>query len=97
MNYKLYKQLKDAGFKFEHDEDCDVIQGTGNECYCISLSELIKACGVGFHSLTHSHGKSYAYGFTKGSDLDGATNIAGGESKDDEEAVAKLWLELNKK
>jgi hypothetical protein len=62
-----------------------------------SLSELIKACGDRFHSITHSHGKSFAYGFSEQNLKLGAnTDISSGECNSDKEAVKKLLLKINK-
>jgi len=87
ISYKLAKQLKDAGYKFEHDEQCDVQQGIGEDCYCISLSELIEACGDKFEVM----GRTVSGGWWV--TRDDATFY--GDSP--EEAVAEAWLELNQK
>lgn len=88
MTYELAKKLKDAGFP-------GFIKGlTGKvEVWDIvsskpSLSELIEACGDGFSSLSKVElGKIYL----ASSDINGSFN-----GPTPEEAVAKLWLKLNK-
>lgn len=99
MTCELARQLKDANFPISHDD--------GDQCYVLgcymfdidntihtpTLSELIKACGFDFNSLNHA---------PKG---EGLKWFAIGKWDDDEfptigdtpeEAVSKLWLELNK-
>lgn len=85
--------------KEEWNDYMDKCSGQGGEgqCSCIchsipTLSELIEACGEGFNTLTR-YGKSVtsgyrAWGWNGDDDCDGSTP---------EEAVARLWLELNKK
>lgn len=86
MNYELTLKLKEAGFK-----------QFGNRIetpYIPTLSELIEACGDGFERILRIKGK---YQTNKPS-----TRV---EYRIDdwywystpEEAVANLWLELNKK
>ncbi len=109
IDYKLAKQLKDAGFPQSpySNQLCSHNDGTHNlrsyvdpECEWASvpdLSQLIEACGDGFMQLQRrvdggfhcmggnwdSEKKKYEFAFMD-------ENIP-------EEAVAKLWLELNKK
>ena len=87
MNYELQHKLKDAGFP---QGDCDEIEG--DVTYEPSLSELIEACGdLSFKLEWGSNEKVwYAHGSIGrgGEDTKGETP---------EEAVANLWLELNKK
>lgn len=91
MNYELAKQLKDAGFPFDPE--------LGHAVISPSLSELIEACGDDI-CLSNVDGyvqgklskKTWiaikSYGIRKPEDIeDGYTA---------EEAVAKLWLALNK-
>ena len=54
-----------------------------------TLSELIEACGEGFNDLNHSGGHRNWYARS------GVSIIVSGKTP--EEAVAKLWLALNKK
>lgn len=101
MNYELAKQLKDMGFPLrEHSlneyatcERCD--QTLEKECDP-TLSELIEACGLGFNSLTQYQkpiGTITKYAATKCYPLPSITVY--GDTP--EEAVALLWLALNKK
>lgn len=104
MNYELVKQLKDAGFpqkgkgtyveipyhpeslknkKYNQDQFKEAI-------YVPTLSELIEACGDGFLNMYKTK--------------DGIFHCVNPfEDKDDEvgstpeEAVARLWLAINKK
>ena len=111
MNYKLAKQLKDAGFPFkkveyatDYDED-----GIGNCCYCESktfgsgsnayliptLEELIEACGDIEFELTGGFGDGWWACNGDGSDKDRHGFILC-NAKTPTEAVAKLWLKINK-
>lgn len=110
MIYELAKQLKHAGFpqnvvnRIHYRNDCEECKGGNHEKamsadlldeYDIAiptLSELIEACGERFENLTFYEGKwlanAWYIGDGIGSDISGQTP---------EEAVAKLWIELNKK
>lgn len=84
MNYELAKQLKDAGFPIiEHEEPRYWTFPT--------LSELIEACdkldGFGQLGRANKGWNVWKLGIRR--------PVAFGETP--EEAVAKLWLELNKK
>jgi hypothetical protein len=110
MNYELAKQLKDAGFP--QNTDNQVLHpffctgwDKGNKCtkkdQCTvpTLSELIEACGGEFLDLSTIEGKDYVWeacGKYYCCDEHGEGRKFG-EGKTPEEAVAKLWLELNKK
>jgi len=88
MNYKLAKQLKDAGFPQEGiNKDRGFNIETGEPIMFPTLSELIDACGdISFELNKEDTGKKWT---------------ACGEYPDSEEgktpeiAVAKLWLKLN--
>jgi len=107
LNYKLVLELKDAGFpmdnQVEYARENSREEGLGSCCYCGSptlgarndavsiptLSELISACGDGFGQLGAA---------TKGFNvwqLGIRYPVAFGKTP--EIAVARLWLELNKK
>ena len=95
MNYELAKKLKDGGFPQEgkgnyiDGEDCDVC---GNHVYYVpTLSELIEACGDRFWKLI----KSYTYNKWSAITSEDTQIVVLGKTP--EEAVANLWLELNKK
>ena len=87
MNYKLAKQLKDAGFNGKYP----IVLGDKNnpdvEHYYPTLSELIEACGKFKFELIRAQAGWCAK--TKG--------IIITSQRTPEEAVAKLWLKLNKK
>lgn len=87
MNYELALQLKNAGFPgSEKWEDCKVLfrnsENMNDDREVVSLSELIEACENKFDSLYLSSGRWYTGSCT------GSTP---------EEAVANLWLSLQKK
>lgn len=91
MNYELAKKLKDAGFPQKYEEKND----NGALPYTPTLSELIEACGYEFGGLIQYH-KEHKTDYWE------AYSYQGMESKTvrgdtPEEAVANLWLELNKK
>lgn len=101
MNYTLAKELKDAGFPqknspiIEHCV-CDSEEYLGeskvhpaDSCfvYLPTLEELIEACGKDFKSLEKdSVAPWYALGL-----------MVRGQGQIPTEAVARLWLALNKK
>lgn len=94
MTYELAKQLEEAGFP-QKVTGSYVGKGSGlkrEQVRIPTLTELVEACGKGFLSLVRkSHWEVY-----------GCQQFEGGmqlftEGSSPEEAVAKLWLELNKK
>jgi hypothetical protein len=99
MNFDLAKQLKDAGFVQPMNlEDTLPIGGVytqmgseGEPVYTPTLSELIEKCGSQFHSLEKDGGKFAA--FCKGDVAERKT----GSGDSPEEAVARLWLALQRK
>ncbi len=106
MDYKLAKQLKDAGFpqdicagqSFFIDSKCNGRVWTDKEpCKLIdnvkipTLEELIDECGEQFGYLTKVITKEGV--FWEAFDIDGNS---GGKEKIKKEAVAKLWLKLQK-
>ena len=101
MNYELAKKLKDVGFP---QKDISVIVGNEdsfvadpfhlNEYFYVpSLSELIEACGNEFSRLTRN--KDLMGIFWRAVSSSGIYSSI--ISNTPEEAVANLWLELNKK
>ncbi len=98
ITYELAKKLRESGFppltKFEprtvFNED------SFNSEYPPSLSELIEACGSRINNLERSLKGWIARGDRESGDMipDGFLT---GEGPTPEEAVALLWLELNKK
>ena len=92
MNYELCKKLEEAGYKFKDfivDEYIGVDKEDGGWIKP-TLSELIEACGDKFVSLTQDWTNNHWYCEAKG-----VTRVIWGGTS--EEAVAKLWLALNKK
>lgn len=106
MQYELAKELKDAGFPqtfneeqvhFCEDDPCKS-EEDWEHCSNPTLGELIVECGEGFRNLSRStndeggrwwcniEDKEVKQGFYR--------KIYG---KTPEEAVARLWLALNKK
>ena len=99
MKYELAKQLKDAGFPEDRDYkkvDVDFLAGKMSEYYQNpTLSRLIEACGDDFKGLDKNaiweaqgiywccaeHGEGRKFG----------------QGETPEEAVAKLWLALNRR
>ncbi len=96
MKYELVKKLKDAGFPMfmtDH-ENCDYQQVEifeGVAYHVPNLSELIDACGDRFEKLTKFGNRFFAVGEKKA----GYSEIT--YYAIPEEAVANLWLVLNKK
>jgi hypothetical protein len=95
MNYELAKQLKDAGFP-QQENSYQAIQtypakNAGVIPYYPSLSELIEACGDRFNSVCREpDGMWWADWESKPLELEGD------RATTPEEAVARLWLALNK-
>lgn len=97
MKYELAKQLKDAGFPMHLKKNWNMnecpyqfgifLHNDGEEYLFPTISELIEACGDNFKALDrYNEAKWFAYSHTVSSD----------RAETPEEAVAKLWLELNK-
>ena len=111
ITYELAKQLKEAHFpqllenrihyrlfceecmsnNFEKPMKLDMLDEF--DIAIPTLSELIEGCGYGFRSLSnHSDGRWIAKSGAKSTF--GKSKLFSGHSP--EEAVAKLWLELNR-
>ena len=94
MNYELAKELKDAGFpQEEQNESMNIGEGTYNGMARFPiLSELIEACGDNFESLSKQVegwvATSIRYPYI--------INISFMAVDSPEEAVARLWLRLKK-
>lgn len=91
MTYELLKQLKDAGFPQNNHYYCRQ-DGIISDVSIPTLSELIEVCGGNFYSL-YRHKKDKWQAHSNSDQWD--TEITDGSTP--EEAVAKLWLEVNKK
>jgi hypothetical protein len=84
MTYELAKKLKDAGFKSQYFRTEDYYPDVNVP----TLSELIEACGGNAKALIQQDSKTqWEY----------AVDGKGALGQTPEEAVANLWLELNKK
>ncbi len=93
--------ITDKGI-FESLFDCDYCpevfgQPTSNKnnAYVPSLSELIESCGDGFFGITRDNNHGNISFKASGDPM--AFDIFEGYGNSPEEAVARLWLELNKK
>lgn len=93
MTYELAKELKEAGYympltddELSHYQQVEIFDGVA--CHVPSLSELIEACSGKFFKLTYTPQGWLVQGGEK------LTAVAGNTP---EEALAKLWLALNKK
>ena len=112
MNYKLAKELKNAGFPYsDHTEIAqETVCMDNNEGGCLfvpTLEELISACGVGLISITNEN--SYSHSGGKSKEIKWNWSAIGiqepypkggyrhGMGKTPKIAVARLWLALNKK
>ena len=106
MKYELLKQLKDAGFllrfvigseewKGEKVYFDGTISDDGQKVGFLipALSELIKACGEDFGTLSSLKLNGEIAGWVSFLDGDNKNGIDGETPK---ESVAKLWLVLNK-
>lgn len=105
MNYDLAKQLKDAGFplkypawQYERAWNKPENEWGADYAYVPTLSELIAACGTKFGILERDKNTGVWYCV---SDIEGdRKTVAEGSysaAETPEEAVATLWLALNKK
>lgn len=93
MNYELAKKLEEAGFLVKNRCGCE--QPCIHQNYP-TLSELIEACGDKFDNLTRWIGSDtlLSKGWVTNYRDDEVTFDSFGKTP--EEAVANLWLELNK-
>jgi hypothetical protein len=94
MDYTLAKELKDAGFPQHRDctaNDCFNTQG--QDACAPTLSELIEACG----DISMSLGKYTEGAYPEGRKSYAWYGPAHGSGMTLDEAVARLWLALNKK
>ena len=106
MNYELAKQLKDSGFPQNLQIGNRFVTKNNIQYFCENyetkslyekdsakiptLSELIEACGDRFWKLEGSKGNWHA--FYQNTIIPEAKL---GQGSTPEEAVAKLWLEIN--
>jgi len=105
IDYKLAKELKDAGFPQEGTLKAMGIHNDGalkfhpEPCEMPQLSELIEACGDRFlirlEETFAEGGGTHWWAKARWKDHDTWIEAINGSTP--EIAVAKLWLELNKK
>ncbi len=93
MDYELAKALKDAGFpqigRGTRVPPPDMIVAHRDDfAYVPTLEQLIEACGEEFLSLTQRDNADWSSESVEYRTLNAATPI---------EAVARLWLALNKR
>lgn len=109
MNYELVKQLKDAGFPQSEDwfngresgysTDCMITKCAGGEMSVPNLSELIEECGDDgiflwkYNKVWCAKAVDPVYHCFTDEYIDDKFSPQKGSTP--EEAVAKLWLELN--
>lgn len=91
MKYELAKKLEDAGF-LKYEEDW--VDEVGFVLVHPTLSELIEECGDNFRSIIKAKDFDPPYQANAYNGF-GNNDFAYGQSP--EEAVANLWLKLNKK
>lgn len=99
MNYELAKQLKDAGFpQGEPNGFPGILNPDGDkDVYYPSLTELIEACGDSFYALIWGRGTVEGIWFASSMTSPEFKIETASKGDSAEEALAKLWLELNKK
>ncbi len=95
MNYELLKQLKEAGFPQDKLGQCPTCGSFENPYHDPTLSELIEACGDNFHTLCKGW-KNQVPGFYA-DNWPLTTPFYEVFGKTPKEAVANLYLALNKK
>jgi hypothetical protein len=99
MTYELAKELKDAGLDVLQHEHCNGCEyDTQHRSYHVpTLSELVEACGEdsGELTLARSAGAWYGEMWDRNVMPYKRTHLVYGSTP--EEAVARLWLALNKK
>jgi hypothetical protein len=99
ITHELTIELEKAGLKPRGDGQLSAdATHCGDIYYHYSLSELIEACGKDFDSLHRWSGEPNV-NFQAFSESDWGGTPAGleGAGKTPEEAVARLWLAINKK
>lgn len=99
MNYELAKKLNDAGFKTKSknvvssEDYCEQCIDY-HHAYVPSLEELIEACNKLVEDCVYLSGHKHEWTAVDGRDGFG---VYGGIGETPSEAVANLWLALNKK
>lgn len=98
MNYELTNQLKDAGFPLHSNENISVFNVDDVIYATPTLSELIEACGEDLKQIDRIlqwKEKPDWFALSHSINPDSRRDI-GEFGKTPEEAVARLWLALNK-
>lgn len=101
MTYELALKLKAAGFPLKEgwvdSRECFKLpDGTGDTVVCQvpTLEELIEACGNDFWHVEHVMATTYDFWRAEGHPL--VVDSSVGKGSNALEAVARLWLALNK-
>ena len=99
MTYELAKKLKDAGYKMDYNLDGFSEYDKKTAHIDIPLNELIEACGDRFEELIRiGHGIKPKWSAVSYSCEEcNWQEMETGRGATAEEAVANLWLALNKK
>jgi hypothetical protein len=111
MAYELAKQLKDAGFKQNVSGDGYFLMPDGTfqgplnatskfpqSVYVPHLHELMDACGApGYYGFIELKGYNDRTYWKAGTWANGDQNWIFAEGSTPQEAVAKLWLAINRK
>jgi hypothetical protein len=100
MRYPLAKELKDAGFPQGGDGTSlgppdKIVWRRDDRVYRPTLAELIEGCGSGFRSVERLADGDWQARADRNS-ADGTVVEAVGRAQAIDEAVAHLWLALNK-
>lgn len=94
IDYNLANELKDAEFPHNHTENCYFEIEQDGVCNCISLEELIEACGRHDFKLRQTY-SAYENKTFYVVEIPGDDDMERCDTPT--EAVARLWLALNKK
>ncbi len=89
MTIETARKIKELGF-IQSGKGTYYFMAKEDSLYVPELSELIEACGDGYFKLVHPIGKWCAQ-------MGLEENLPWYEGSTPEEAVAKLWIKLNKK
>jgi hypothetical protein len=97
ISYELAKQLKDAGFPYKYFMWGEYeLQPPNQDLRFPTLEELIEACGDDFRSLDFTLLPSKAW-HAVGTNASPTHTLTYFHASTPTEAVARLWLALNKK
>ena len=101
MDYDLAESLMDAGFQQIGKGSLigpldKLVWRSGDRVYAPTLEELIEACGDQFDSLERNSDKTFTAIYSNGPTGEMLHEDLQFKGQTPEEAVANLWLELNK-